>query len=146
MQLFRHVVLLSVITLASAAIDLSLMSVDNVIAAYKNNEFTAVQLTTAYIARINEVNSVFHSVLEINPDALTVAAALDAETKAGISRGKMHGVPILIKDNIATFDKMNNTGGSFALLGATVPEDSTLAAKLRASGRTICCWLSFRSI
>jgi Asp-tRNA(Asn)/Glu-tRNA(Gln) amidotransferase A subunit family amidase len=52
-------------------------------------------------------------------------------------RGPLHGVPILIKDNIATFDKMNNTAGSFALLGAKVPKDSTLAAKLRAAGAII---------
>jgi hypothetical protein len=52
-------------------------------------------------------------------------------------RGPLHGIPILIKDNIATFDKMNNTAGSFALLGAKVPKDSTLAAKLRAAGAII---------
>jgi amidase len=106
MRLLHHVLLLSIIASALAAIDLSLMTIDNVVAAYKSGEFTAVQLTTAYIARINEVNSVFHSVLEINPDALTIAAALDVETKAGKSRGPMHGIPILIKDNIATFDKV----------------------------------------
>ncbi len=54
-----------------------------------------------------------------------------------IVRGPLHGIPILIKDNIATFDKMNNTAGSFALLGAKVPKDSTLAAKLRAAGAII---------
>jgi amidase len=106
MRLLHHVLLLSIVASASAATDLLLMSIDNVVAAYKSGEFTAVQLTTAYIARINEVNKVFASVLEINPDALTIAAALDAETKAGTSRGPMHGIPILIKDNIGTMDKV----------------------------------------
>ena len=85
----------------------------------------------AYLARIAEVNPILHAVIETNPDALYIAASLDAERKAGNVIGPLHGVPILIKDNIATFDKMNTTAGSFSLLGAKVTEDSTMAAKLR---------------
>jgi amidase len=91
--------------------------VDEVIAGFASKTFTSVQLVTAYIARIAEINPTLNCVLEVNPDALKIAAGLDAERLMGISRGPLHGVPILIKDNIATFDKMNNTAGSFALLG-----------------------------
>lgn len=92
-----------------------------------------------------------HAVVEINPDALSIAAELDAERKKGKKRGPLHGIPILIKNNIATADKMQNTAGSYALLGATVPRDSTMAAKLRQAGAVILGktnlnqWASFRS-
>ncbi|KAL9126264.1 MAG: hypothetical protein Q9217_004657 [Psora testacea] len=118
---------------------------------FENGEFSSVDLVNAYVARINEVNSTLHAVTEINPDALSIAAALDAERANGIIRGPLHGIPILIKNNIATMDKMSNTVGSFALMGATVPTDSTLAAKLRAAGVVILGksnlsqWANFRS-
>ena len=92
-----------------------------------------------------------HAVTEINPDAVNIAASLDAERALGSVRGPLHGVPILIKNNIATKDKLSNTAGSFALLGATVPIDSTVAAKLRAAGAVILGksnlsqWANFRS-
>lgn len=112
--------------------------------------FSSVDLTKAYIARIKEVNGQLHAVNEINPDALEIAAKLDKERSKG-KVGPLHGIPILIKDNIATNDKMNNTAGSFALLGAKVPEDSTVAAKLRKAGAIILGkanlsqWANFRS-
>ncbi|KAG2140038.1 glutamyl-tRNA amidotransferase subunit A [Suillus cothurnatus] len=113
--------------------------------------FTSVDLVNAYVARINEVNPVLHAVIEINPDALAIAASLDAERADGSTRGNLHGIPICIKDNIATLDKMNNTAGSFALLGAIPPSDSTIAAKLKAAGAIIIgkCnlsqWANYRS-
>ncbi|KAM3514719.1 hypothetical protein MY11210_001690 [Beauveria gryllotalpidicola] len=113
-------------------------------------QFTSVDLTKAYIARINEVNEQLHAVNEINPDALAIAAELDQERVKG-KVGPLHGIPILLKDNIATDDKMNNTAGSFALIGAKVPEDSTVAAKLRKAGAIILGkanlsqWANFRS-
>ena len=88
---------------------------------------------------------------EVNPDAVSIAAELDMERANGMTRGPLHGVPILIKNNIATNDKMNNTSGSFALYGAKVPRDSTLASKLRAAGVVILGkanlsqWANFRS-
>ena len=88
---------------------------------------------------------------EINPDAISIAAGLDAERANGTTRGPLHGVPIIIKNNIATDDKMNNTAGSFALYGAKVPRDSTLASKLRAAGviilgkANLSQWANFRS-
>jgi amidase len=76
-------------------------------------------------------------VTEQNPDALAIAAQLDAQRKAGQILGPLHGVPIVVKNNIATNDLMNNTAGSYALLGAKVPEDSTVIAKLRKAGAII---------
>ncbi|KAH8888022.1 amidase [Thozetella sp. PMI_491] len=99
--------------------------------------FTSVDLVKAYIARIGEVNGALHAVTEINPDALAIAAELDDLRSRGISLGCLHGIPILIKNNIATMDKMNNTAGSWALLGSKVPEDSMVARKLRQAGAII---------
>ncbi|KAH7386372.1 glutamyl-tRNA amidotransferase subunit A [Cadophora sp. MPI-SDFR-AT-0126] len=98
------------------------------------NKFTSVDLVRAYLARIAEVNNTFHAVTEVNPDALAIATALDTERSTGSIRGPLHGIPILIKNLIATNDKMNNTAGSWALVGAKVPRDSTVAKKLRAAG------------
>lgn len=113
--------------------------------------FTSVDLVNAYTARILEVNATLRMVTELNPDALGIAAALDAERAANASRGPLHGIPILIKNNIATADQMNNTAGSFALLGAKVPTDSTVAAKLRRAGAVLLGktnlsqWANYRS-
>lgn len=90
-------------------------------------------------------------VTELNPDALSIARSLDALRAKGIVYGPLHGIPILIKNNIATMDKMNNTAGSYALLGAKVPRDSGMAAKLRKAGAVILGktnlsqWANFRS-
>ena len=99
--------------------------------------FTSVDLVNTYIDRIREVNGTLSMVTEINPDALFIAQQLDEERTAGQSRGPLHGIPVLIKNNIATNDAMNNTAGSFALLGAKVPRDSTMASKLRQAGAVI---------
>ncbi|KAL7921484.1 amidase signature domain-containing protein [Trichoderma austrokoningii] len=103
------------------------------------NLFTSVDLVKAYIGRIHDVNPRLRAVTEINPDALSIASERDAERRAGIDTAKqpLHGIPVLLKDNIATFDEMNNTAGSYALLGAKVPEDSTVASKLRKAGAII---------
>jgi amidase len=91
------------------------------------------------------------AVVEINPDALSIAAERDAERQKGKKCSPLHGIPILIKNNIATADKMQNTAGSYALLGATVPRDSAMAAKLRQAGAVILGktnlsqWANFRS-
>lgn len=106
-------------------------------AGLESGAFTSVDLVHAYIARIKETNDVLHTVTEINPDALSIAASLDEARRDGHVFGPLHGIPVLIKNNIATSDKMNNTAGSYALLGATVPYDSTVAAKLRKAGAII---------
>jgi amidase len=91
------------------------------------------------------------SVLEINPDFLQIAASLDAERAAGTVRGPLHGIPFMVKDNIATADKMETTAGSYALLGSIVPRDAHVVSKLRAAGAllfgkaTLSEWADMRS-
>jgi amidase len=98
-----------------------------------------------------EVNSTLHMVTQLNPDALSIAAELDVLRANGTVYGPLHGIPILIKNNIATADKMDNTAGSYALAGAKVPRDSTMAAKLRKAGAVILGktnlsqWANYRS-
>jgi amidase len=99
--------------------------------------FTSVDPVNTYLARIAQVNPVLHAINEVNPDALAIAAELDGMRAQGKTLGPLHGIPIIVKDNIATADKMNNTAGSFALVGAKVPRDSTVAAKLREAGAII---------
>lgn len=108
--------------------------------------FTSVDLVNAYISRIMEVNSTLRMVTEINPDALEIAAELDTMRANGESYGPLHGIPILLKNNIATMDKMNNTAGSYALLGAKVPRDATVAAKLRKAGAVLLGKVSLEQI
>jgi amidase len=98
---------------------------------------TSVQLTTSYLERIATFNPLLHAVIETNPDALTIAAALDAERQSGRLRGPLHGIPILVKDNLATADKMQTTAGSLALVGSMVPSDSVVVNRLRAAGAVI---------
>ena len=78
---------------------------------------TSAQLTRKYLARIAQLNPLLSAVIETNPDALTIAAELDAERHAGHIRGPLHGIPVLVKDNIATDDQMETTAGSLALVG-----------------------------
>ncbi|KJZ77800.1 hypothetical protein HIM_02977 [Hirsutella minnesotensis 3608] len=113
--------------------------------------FSSADLVRTYLERIRQVNGHVHAVTEENPDAIAIATRLDEERAAKNIRGPLHGIPILIKNNIATLDKMNNTAGSYALLGATVPRDSTIAAKLRKAGAVILGkanlsqWANYRS-
>ncbi|GIZ39010.1 hypothetical protein CKM354_000240200 [Cercospora kikuchii] len=113
--------------------------------------FTSVDLVQAYLARIEEVQDELHVVNELNPDALETAAERDAQRLNGTILGPLHGIPVLLKDNIATHDKMNNTAGSHILLGAKVPRDATVAAKLRKAGAillgksNLSQWMQFRS-
>ncbi|KAH8723015.1 amidase signature domain-containing protein [Phaeosphaeriaceae sp. PMI808] len=106
-------------------------------AGLEAGRFTSVDLVKAYVGRILEVNSTFHAVTELNPDAWKIAKELDMERASGKSRGPLHGLPILVKNNIATADQMNNTAGSYALLGARVSRDAAVVAKLRKAGAII---------
>lgn len=89
--------------------------------------------------------------MELNPDAPTIAHALDAELRAGRPRSVLHGIPFLVKDNIATRDRMQTTAGSWALLGSVVPRDAHVVARLRAAGAlllghsTLSEWADMRS-
>ncbi|CAI9634666.1 unnamed protein product [Alternaria burnsii] len=111
--------------------------IDAVADGLERSLFTSLHLVKTYIARIEEVNDILRPVTEINPDALIIAAALDKERSEGMVRGPLHGIPVLIKDTIATKDKMNNTAGSYALVGAKVFADSTVAKRLREAGAII---------
>jgi amidase len=106
----------------------------------KSGKFTARALIERYSARIAEIDKqgpAINSVIEMNPDALSIADVLDQERKAKGPRGPLHGVPILIKDNIDTADKMMTTAGSLALVGSKPRQDSFVAQKLRAAGAVI---------
>ena len=108
--------------------------------AVNSGKFTARSLVEKYSARIDEVDKhgpTVNSVIEMNPDALAIADALDQERKAKGPRGPMHGIPVFIKDNIDTADKMMTTAGSLALVGSKPPKDSFVAQKLRAAGAVI---------
>ena len=113
------------------------MNLEDLSNGLAQGNFTSVDLVNVYVDRINEVNGTLNMVTEINPDAVSIAHQLDQERAQGQLRGPLHGIPVLIKNNIATDDAMNNTAGSFALLGAKVPRDSTIAAKLRQAGAII---------
>ena len=121
-------------------------------AKMKSGKLTSRRLTEMYLERIKEVDTKTHSVLELNPDALTIADQMDKERKKGKVRGPLHGIPVLIKDNIETADKMHTTAGSLALLDAPTPkQDAAIAAKLRKAGAVIMGktnlseWANFRA-
>jgi len=103
------------------------------------------------LERLQSTLIIHSSLLEANPDAPTIAASLDAERISGHIRGPLHGIPFMVKDNIATKDKMQTTAGSWALLGAVVPRDAFVVSKLRDAGAvllgkaTLSEWADMRS-
>ena len=106
----------------------------------KSGKFTARVLVERYSARIDEIDKrgpAVNAVIELNPDAAAIADALDQERKAKGPRGPLHGIPVLIKDNIDTADRMMTTAGSLALVGSKPPKDSFVAQRLRAAGAVI---------
>jgi amidase len=119
-----------------------------------SGKFTAHSLARKYLDRIDEIDKhgpAVNAVIELNPDALSIAAELDKERKAKGPRGPLHGIPMLIKDNIDTADRMTTTAGSLALEGSTPLQDSSVAKKLREAGAVILGktnlseWANFRS-
>jgi amidase len=106
----------------------------------RSGRLTARALTEKYLARIESIDKhgpAVNSVIELNPDALAAADALDRERQAQKVRGLLHGIPVLIKDNIATRDRMQTTAGSLALVGSAPPKDAFIARKLREAGAII---------
>src|SRR6476659_7735428 len=98
---------------------------------------TARSIAEQYIARIEAIDRsgpALHSVIEMNPEALSIADQLDAERKSRGPRGPLHGIPVAIKDNIDTHDRMTTTAGSLALKGSIPPQDAYIAQKLREAG------------
>jgi amidase len=132
--------------------DLEEMTVAEMQDAMRAGRMSSREITQKYIERIGAIDKKINSVVEINPDALEIAAAMDREREAGKIRSPMHGVPVLLKDNIDTADKMKTTAGSLALLDAPTPQqDAFLVQKLRAAGAVILGktnlseWANFRS-
>lgn len=120
--------------------------------AMKSGKMSSREITQKYLDRIAAIDKKLNSVIEVNPDALQIADAMDKERKAGKVRSQMHGIPILIKDNIDTADKMKTTAGSLALVDAPTPQqDAFLVQKLREAGAVIIGktnlseWANFRS-
>ena len=112
-------------------------SIPELQALMASGELSSRQLTQAYLRRIAALDPTLHSVIETNPQAIGIAAQRDAERRRGKVRGPLHGIPILLKDNIATADRMETTAGSLALVGSRVPRDATLVAGLRKAGAVI---------
>ena len=119
-----------------------------------SGKYTSRAITAMYLSRIASLDKQgpsINQIIELNPDALAIADAMDAERASGKTRGAMHGIPVLIKDNIATADAMQTTAGSLALVGAKVPRDSFVVDRLRAAGAVIVGktnlseWANFRS-
>jgi amidase len=117
-------------------------------------KLSSEQITKLYLDRIDAIDKkgpLLNSVIEINPDALAIAKAMDEERKAGKTRGAMHGIPVLIKDNIDTADKMQTTAGALAMAGHIATSDAFVVKKLREAGAVILGktnlseWANFRS-
>jgi amidase len=142
-------------TPSAGSFELEEATVSELQAAMQSGRHTAQGLAERYLARIQSLDREgdlpLKSVIELNPDALAIAAALDEERKAKGPRGPLHGIPVLIKDNIGTADKMQTTAGSLALVGAVPSRDAFVVERLRAAGAVILGktnlseWANFRS-
>ena len=121
----------------SAVVDLEESTVSSLQAAMKAGRITSRQITQGYLSRIARIDKRLNSVIEQNPDALSIASRLDAERKNGKVRGPLHGIPVIIKDNIDTADSMKTTAGSLALVDAPTPKDAFIVARLRDAGAVI---------
>ena len=124
---------------ASAAADFQFVeaTIPQLQTAMASGQLTSRQLTAGYIDRIQSLNPLLHSVIQLNPDAVAIAARLDNERRAGHVRGALHGIPVLVKENIATDDAMQTTAGSLALVNSHVPADAVIVQRLRAAGALI---------
>ena len=134
-----------------SSFELEEVSLSQLRQALKSGRYTEPQLVQLYLARIAELDPKLKSVIELNPDAMKEAERLMSERAAGKLLGPLHGMPILIKDNIATLDKMQTTAGSLALVGAKVKAEAPVATALRKAGAVILGktnlseWANFRS-
>lgn len=136
------------------AFELEEATISQLQAGMASGKYTSAHLTELYLGRIAAMDRqgpTLRAMLDLNPDSQAIAAQLDAERKSGKVRGPMHGIPVVIKDNIATADKMTTTAGSLALEGSIAPRDSGVAARLRAAGAVILGktnlseWANYRS-
>ncbi len=130
----------STVRAAEAAFPFAEATIDGLQARMASGELSARALTAAYLRRIADIDQagpMLRAVIEINPDALAIAESLDAERAAGRGRGPLHGIPVLLKDNIATTDRMATTAGSLALVGHRPSREAHLVTRLRAAGAVI---------
>ena len=137
-----------------AAFELADVSVKELRAGLESGRWTTRSLCERYLARIDEIDAAgpaLNSVIEINANALREADRLDSERREGEVRGPLHGIPVMLKDNIGTADDMQTTAGSLALLDSGVPRDSGVASRLRTAGALLIAktnlseWANFRS-
>ena len=132
--------------------DLAEKTIAELQAEMKSGRLSSAEITHKYLDRIKDVDKQTNSIIEVNPDALQIAERLDRERKDGKVRGPLHGIPVVLKDNIDTADKMKTTAGSLALLNAPTPiRDAFLVEQLRNAGAVILAktnlseWANFRS-
>jgi amidase len=140
--------------LAAAPSDLNEATIVQLQALMAKKKLRSAELVDYYLRRIQSLDQsgpTVNSVIEVNPDAREIASELDDERRARGARGPLHGIPVLLKDNIDTHDQMQTAAGSLGLVGAPAPRDSTVAARLRAAGAvilgktTLSEWANFRS-
>ncbi len=136
---------------SEAAFEFGEAPIEELQASMASGSLTSRGLTEAYLERIEMMDAALRSVLETNPDALEMADKLDAERRSGRVRGALHGIPVLVKDNIDTADRMKTTAGSFALGEVTPARDAFLVGRLRETGAVVLGkanlseWANFRS-
>jgi amidase len=139
---------------AAQAFEFEEMSIADLGRRLRTKEYTAKYIVEKHIERVEKMDREgpeLRAVLELNPDAVTIAEKLDREFQSGINRGPLHGIPIMIKDNIDTADRMSTTAGSLALKGSVALKDSQVARKLREAGAVILGktnlseWANYRS-
>ena len=130
------------------------ITIDSLQEKMKSGTYTSKAVTQLYLDRIHQIDKAgprLNAIIEINPDALSIAEAMDAERKNGKVRGPLHGIPVLIKDNIDTADKMQTTAGALALEGNIAKKDAFIVGKLREAGAVLLGktnlseWANFRS-
>ncbi len=135
--------------------DYSELDIETLQALMEQGDLTSERLTRFYLDRIESVDRngpALNSIIEVNPDALEIARALDQERETSGARGPMHGIPVVLKANIDTADEMETTAGSLALAGHNAPHDAFIVARLRDAGAVILAkanlseWANFRSI
>ena len=120
--------------------ELDEITIDEISSGYKSGKYTVRSITEKYLARVKEIDKAgpsINSIIELNPDALKIADELDKELKEKGPRSPMHGIPVLLKDNIDTIDNMETTAGSLALVGSRPQKDSFVAKQLRNAGALI---------
>ena len=122
---------------AAGGFDFVERSIPELQAAMASGQLTSHDLTQGYIRRMQSLNPTLNAVIEVNPNAIAIATQLDNERRHGHVRGPLHGIPLLVKDNIATNDNMQTTAGSLAIYGNEVPADAPLIQNLRAAGAII---------